>query len=94
MYLQQFQDCDDDVVDVAEPRGLEFLCMVKPARPIDSNVTLLSKERQWGEKAKYGEEIKAMTRIRQCWEYTRELEGRDGWLWHGKYSHRYSQPLS
>ena len=40
MYLQQFQDCDDDVVDVAEPRGLELLGVVQSAGPIDSDVAL------------------------------------------------------
>ena len=39
-YLEQFQDCDDDVVDVAESRGLELLGVVQPAGPVDGDVAL------------------------------------------------------
>lgn len=39
--LQQFQNSQYDVVDVAKPRGLRFLGVVKASSPIDSNVCLL-----------------------------------------------------
>ena len=40
MYLQQFQDCDDDVIDVTESRGLELLGVVQSSGPVDGDVAL------------------------------------------------------
>ena len=40
MYLQQFQDCDDDVIDVTESRGLELLGVMQSAGPVYGDVAL------------------------------------------------------
>ena len=39
-YLQEFQDCDNNVIDVTESRGLEFLRMMKSSGPVDGDVAL------------------------------------------------------
>lgn len=39
--LEQLQDGEDNVVDVAETRGLRLLGVVESASPIDGNVGLL-----------------------------------------------------
>lgn len=39
--LEQFQNSQYDVVDVAKPRGLGFLGVVKASSPVDSDVRLL-----------------------------------------------------
>ena len=36
--LQQLQDREDDVVDIAEARGLHLLGVVKPPRPVYGDV--------------------------------------------------------
>lgn len=41
MMFQQFQNADDDVVDVAEARRLVLLRMVQSAAPVDANVALV-----------------------------------------------------
>lgn len=39
--LEQLQNCYDNVVDVAKSRGLEFLRVMQPTAPVDSNVTAI-----------------------------------------------------
>lgn len=39
--LEQLQDGQDDVVDVAETRGLRLLGVVESASPVDGDVCLL-----------------------------------------------------
>ena len=39
-YLEQLENPDDDVVDVAKPRGLELLGVVESAAPVDGDVAL------------------------------------------------------
>ena len=36
--LQEFQNCKDYIVDVAETTGLWFFCMVEASRPVDSDI--------------------------------------------------------
>lgn len=38
VHFQQFQDADDDIVDVAEPTGLCFFGVVVSSCPVDDNV--------------------------------------------------------
>lgn len=40
--LEQLQDGQDNIVDVAEARSLRLLCMVKSSSPVDGDVGLLS----------------------------------------------------
>jgi hypothetical protein len=37
--LEKFQDCQDDVVDVTESRGLGLFGVVKAASPVDGDVS-------------------------------------------------------
>ena len=39
--LEQLQNGNDNVVDVAESRGLKLFSMVQPSRPIDGHITAL-----------------------------------------------------
>ena len=41
MDLEQFEDGKDDVVDVAESRGLGFLGVMEAAGPVDGNVGIV-----------------------------------------------------
>lgn len=38
MVPQQFQDSQNDIVDVAEPTGFGFLSVVEPSTPVDRNI--------------------------------------------------------
>ena len=40
MILQQLQDGDHDVVDVAKAAGLKLLGVVEPTRPVEGDVAL------------------------------------------------------
>ena len=37
--LQQFQDAQNDIIDIAKPAGLSFFGMVEPARPVNDDIT-------------------------------------------------------
>jgi len=53
--LEQLEDGQHDVVDVAEPRGLGLLGVVESAGPVDGDVRLLLVQLQrpsWREKSK------------------------------------------
>lgn len=39
--LEQFQNCNDNVIDVAKSRGLEFLRVMQSTAPIDGNVAAI-----------------------------------------------------
>ena len=48
MELEELQDGEDDVVDVAEPRGLALLGVVETARPVDGDVGIPAVELDGG----------------------------------------------
>lgn len=39
--LEQLQNCNDNIIDVAKSRSLEFLCVMQPTAPIDGNVAAI-----------------------------------------------------
>lgn len=39
--LEQFQNSDDDVVDIAKTGRFEFLCVMQTSGPVNSNITVV-----------------------------------------------------
>ena len=45
---KKLQNAEDDVIDVAEPRGFPLLCVVQPTRPVDGYVGCARRESPCG----------------------------------------------